>query len=120
MARSEWNGIEFKRVLQGGGAPHWSDLDPQIVSRHVPGGNNNVVQNMGKGIRKMSFEVWFLTYNDYVSMVGMVGVTASLQMGSGVNSNVALTNMMLYNITGARDYTFKNDFAATVEFWQIA
>jgi hypothetical protein len=67
--------VPFKMIAKDefSGFSTWAGSEPHVVTRHIPGSEHEIVQNMGRGNRQITFEAWFEDHDHHDSMCDLVG-----------------------------------------------
>lgn len=72
-----WVAFGIERDDASNALPEWN-APLAVVTRHVPGGDRNVTQLLGKGPSTVTYRVWLDAVADYQTLVSLVGTTATL------------------------------------------
>ena len=67
------------RVRVTNGWPEWEG-DTILVTRHIPGSNVNITQNMGKGPERVTYELMLASATDLRALRALVGTENTLTL----------------------------------------
>lgn len=87
--------IPFRMVAtdEFGTFPYWGGSEAHLAIKHIPGSDNELVQNMGRGAREITFEAWFDTQDDYDSLDELTGASGLLTLRQFAPWPAVLTEM---------------------------